>query len=129
MFLDFPFPSLSNSVPVDVYESKKAYLLTASLPQVDKSTLKVYAEDESTVCLEGTRIPTDTQALFGSDDYKPVLLERNSGSFQRCLRFPSKVDTSRISAEMKKSGELTIGVPKLTAADANRSSVNVVHRP
>lgn len=123
MFWDFPSMFSSSMIPeVDILESQTHYRLAASLPQVNKESLKVTPEADHTICISGTReiaLPDDHM------QYKALLRERSNGAFQRCLRFPKKIVPEGIKAEMRKE-ELVMMIPKENYKPST-DHIDVVH--
>lgn len=123
MFFD-PFSSLFSAFPeVDLAETNSHFYVAASIPQVEKESVKIVSEDDRTICISGIRntIPFYTREEGGTEDkknqlnkmsdYRILSQERSSGQFRRCFRFSSAINLPEIKAEMKKE-ELFLTIPK-----------------
>lgn len=97
---------LSTWVPaVDIYEDdKKALVLKAELPDVNKEDVSVTVEN-NTLSLSGER---KLESEVNKDRYHRI--ERAYGRFSRSFSLPTTVDAGQIAAEFK-NGVLTIRLP------------------
>lgn len=132
MFWD-PFTSLfpgTSSPEVDLVENKKQFVLAASLPQVDKASLKVQPEADHTICISGNRTLAPLPGAEESDEggrYRSLLRERSSGAFHRCFRLPHRFAAENVSATLK-NDELTVILPKKWREGKDGSpSIDIVH--
>ena len=91
--------------PVDVLETENAYQLTAELPGVNGSEVKVVVRD-GVLSVSGER-----HATPAGEGVKTHLIERLSGAFQRRFGLPKDANGEAVSAEFK-NGLLHITVPK-----------------
>lgn len=97
---------LSTWVPaVDIYEDeKKALVLKAELPDVNKEDVSVTVEN-NTLTLSGERkLDSEVQ----KERYHRI--ERAYGRFSRSFSLPTSVDAGQIAAEFK-NGVLTVRLP------------------
>ncbi|MEW6351115.1 MAG: Hsp20/alpha crystallin family protein [Thermodesulfobacteriota bacterium] len=101
---------------LNVKESPREFVITAEIPGISGEDLDISVEG-STVTLKGERRPDD----FGTEaSYHRR--ERTSGSFQRCLTLPSKVDPDRVKAHYRK-GVLTLTLAKPVEAQPRQIAV------
>jgi HSP20 family protein len=91
--------------PVNVYEGKDHYMLTAELPSVKAQDLEITATDDS-VTLKGER-----QAGDGGKTASYHRRERGSGQFRRIVTLPDKVDSNLVEATTR-HGILFVKLPK-----------------
>jgi HSP20 family protein len=94
--------------PVDIYETRERYVLTAELAGLSREDFQIQVH-EGKVTLKGQR-PSQPPCC---EQYHRV--ERGHGQFSRSFLLPLPVDTTAISAELA-NGVLTISIPKLGAA-------------
>lgn len=90
--------------PINVFETKEAFVFKAQVPGLGESDVSVHVEDESLV-LRGER---KSDAPKG---YEVHLRERAPIAFTRKLPLPSRVDSAAVTATMK-DGILTVTLPK-----------------
>jgi HSP20 family protein len=90
---------------LNVTESPTDFVITAEIPGVKSEDLDIKVEG-NTVTLRGERKPDD---LGEGGSYHRR--ERTTGSFQRCLTLPAKIDADKVKATYGK-GVLTLTLPK-----------------
>ncbi|MGQ9654013.1 MAG: Hsp20/alpha crystallin family protein [Thermodesulfobacteriota bacterium] len=78
--------------PVNVYEGREHYLITAELPGIDPSDLEITLAGNS-LTLKGERKPAD-----GGEKASYHRRERGSGTFRRTVSLPDKVDPDHVEA-------------------------------
>jgi|YNPNPStandDraft_1061719.scaffolds.fasta_scaffold00448_12 HSP20 family protein len=78
--------------PVNVYEGRDHYLVTAELPGIDPSDLEITLAGNS-LTLKGERRPAD-----GGEKASYHRRERGSGTFRRVVSLPEKVDPNDVEA-------------------------------
>lgn len=106
-----PFP------PVNLYESKDGYVLTAEIPGVDSEDLEVSVEGER-VTIGGKRsieYPTDGSTSLHRR-------ERQVGVFRRTFNLPEPADPEKTEA-LRRHGILMVRIPKAESAQPRRISV------
>ena len=112
----------SNSVawypPVDVLESKDAYLIRAELPGMKKEDFHLEVKD-GTLTLTGER---QSEKATDGAEYRSV--ERVSGKFWRSFSLPETVKHDGIQATYK-DGILEIHVPKAEEAKPRQIEISV----
>lgn len=99
--------------PVDIYETAEGLVVTADLPGVGKEALDVRVENHLLTIRGKT-------AHIGSGD--PVYREYGLVNFFRQFELNERVDTSKISAELK-HGVLTLTLPKAEEAKPRKIEV------
>ena len=99
----------------DIYETAHALKVVLEMPGVDKSNVNVRVED-SVLTVEG-RLDFSKYR-----DLQPLYTEYNIGHYSRSFRLTTKIDQSKIAAEMK-DGVLSLVLPK--AEEAKSRTVQV----
>ena len=101
----------------DAEETETQYLLSFDLPGVRREEIKVDFHD-GLLTISGER-----HEARESKDKNRTRTERFSGTYQRSIRFPIEVDSSRIEAHYA-DGVLRLTVPKAQASTARRIAVS-----
>ena len=123
-FLDPALPvardeSFADFVPaIDVHETDGEFVVTADLPDVKKSDVKVQVQD-GMLSIEGERHRDKEEK--GKRFHK---IEREYGRFVRRLVLPTDVDAARVSAEFK-DGVLRVLLPKAPEAKPKQIDVAI----
>ena len=99
--------------PVDIYETAEGLVVTADLPGVAKEALDVRVENHLLT------IRGKTAHIASSE---PVYREYGLVNFFRQFELNERVDTSKISAELK-HGVLTLTLPKAEEAKPRKIEV------
>lgn len=94
--------------PTDIYEAENALTVILEMPGVEKSNVSIQVED-GTLNVEG-RLD-----LAKYRDLQPLYTEYNIGHYSRSFRLSTKIDQSKIAAEMK-DGVLSLKLPKVEEA-------------
>lgn len=95
-------------IPLDIIEENEAYLIHATLPGLSAEDLEI-------------EIINDIVKLHGEfkqesdEEIKYLRRERPTGSFQRTLRFGTKLEAGKADAKLE-NGILTLRVPKVAEA-------------
>jgi HSP20 family protein len=89
----------------DIYETGDALSVILEMPGVDKANVNISVEDD-VLNVEGRLDFSKYQKLA------PVYTEYNIGHYARSFRLSSKIDQSKISAEMN-DGVLSLVLPKV----------------
>ena len=92
----------------DVYETQDALTVILEMPGVEKSNVDVRVED-GVLNVEGRLDLSKYQGLL------PLYTEYNVGHYSRSFQLSSKIDQSKIAAELK-DGVLSLTLPKLEEA-------------
>lgn len=115
------YPSSTTGVwlpPVDILESKDAYLIRAEVPGMKKDDFKLEVHEE-TLTLSGERKQEDP--ADGVDHHRT---ERVAGKFTRSFHLPQTVKQEAINATYR-DGILEIRVPKAEEAKPRQITINV----
>ena len=103
---------------VNVYMDQNAVYVTAELPGMDPAGIDISVQGDNLV-LKGER---KAEPESGGVSYHRR--ERRSGSFNRVLALPDRVDAEKVSAEYK-NGMLKITLPKQEEAKPKQIQVKV----
>ena len=104
--------------PVDIMESKDAYVLRAELPGMKKEDFTLELKDE-TLTLSGER-----KSEEAADGVRYHSVERVAGKFTRSFFLPQTVKHDGIQATYR-DGVLEIRVPKAEEAKPRQISISV----
>ena len=104
--------------PVNVVETKEAFVYRAEVPGLGDGDVSVHVEDE-TLHLRGER---KAEAPAG---YEAHVRERAPVAFARKLPLPGRVDADAVTATMK-DGVLTVTLPKAKDARPRQIVVKAV---
>ena len=94
---------------IDVMMNDEELVITVDLPGVDKKDIHTNVNNNH-LTITAKRESTEKQE---NDRY--FLMERESGEFERTVRLPNTVDSSKAKAKFN-NGVLTISLPKSEAA-------------
>jgi HSP20 family protein len=100
----------------DIYETPNELKVILEMPGVDKSNVDVRVED-GVLTVEGRLDFSKYREL------QPLYTEYNIGHYSRSFRLSTKIDQSKIGAEMK-DGVLTLALPKVAEAKPLTVQVN-----
>ena len=104
-------------VPVaDIYEAEDALSVILEMPGVQKSDVVVNVED-GVLTVQGQIDVTKYKGL------QPLYTEYNIGHYARSFRLSSKIDQTKIGAEMK-DGVLLLRLPKVKEARPRTIKIN-----
>jgi HSP20 family protein len=92
----------------DIYEGEDALTVILEMPGVEKNNVSIQVEN-GTLNVEG-RLD-----LGKYRDLQPLYTEYNIGHYSRSFRLSTKIDQSKIAAEMK-DGVLSLKLPKVEEA-------------
>jgi HSP20 family protein len=92
----------------DIFESKDALMVVLEMPGVDKSNVDVRVE-EGVLSVRGQLDLSKYQGL------QPLHIEYNIGHYARSFHLSSKIDQTKISAELQ-DGVLALSLPKIEEA-------------
>ena len=92
----------------DIYETPNELKVILEMPGVDKSNVDVRVED-GVLTVEGRLDFSKYREL------QPLYTEYNIGHYSRSFRLSTKIDQSKIGAEMK-DGVLSLALPKVAEA-------------
>ena len=109
--------SLANVYPpLNIYEEPDRLIVTAEMPGLSTDDLQLSIEGD-TLTLQGKRTPTQTP-----QNVSYHRREIQTGSFNRALTLPVKVDGEHVGARLQ-NGVLTITLMKATEATARQIKV------
>ena len=103
---------------VDIAENEKAYELTAELPGMDQSNLKVQLTNRTLV------IKGEKASEHQTQNKQMHLSERRYGAFERSFRLPDDVDAAHIRAQFS-NGLLSLTLPRSGAQQHHNKSVEI----
>jgi HSP20 family protein len=92
----------------DIYETTDALNVVLEMPGVDKNSVEVHVED-GVLKIDGRLDFSKYQGL------QPLYTEYNVGHYSRSFRLSSKIDQTKIAAELK-DGVLSLVLPKIEEA-------------
>lgn len=104
--------------PVDLYETAREFILTAELPGLSREEIDIHVED-SRITIRGARMSAPDREI-PCEQYHRV--ERGHGRFSRAFALPERIDSERVTADLK-DGVLTVTIPKTDERGARRISV------
>ncbi len=104
---------------VDMYDEGKEIVMKADLPGINKEDPHLDLTAEHVLTLSGERKIEETIEKSGL--YR---VERSYGSFSRSFELPSRVDTDKISANIK-DGVLEIRLPKAETAEKTTKNISI----
>ena len=99
----------------DIYETQDALNVVMDMPGVQKNNIDVAIEDG--VLRVSGRIDFDKY-----EELQPIYTEYNIGHYSRSFRLSSKIDQTKISAELN-DGVLSLVLPKVEEAKLRAISV------
>jgi HSP20 family molecular chaperone IbpA len=99
----------------DIYETQDALTVILEMPGVDKTKVDVRVED-GVLNIEGRLDFSNYQGL------QPLYTEYNIGHYARSFRLSSRIDQSKIGAELK-DGVLSLVLPKVEEAKSRTIQV------
>jgi HSP20 family protein len=100
----------------DIYETNDALNVVLEMPGVEKSSVEVRVED-GVLKIDGRLDFSKYQGL------QPLYTEYNVGHYSRSFRLSSKIDQSKIGADLK-DGVLSLVLPKVQEAKPRTIQVN-----
>ena len=103
------------SMPLDMYETNEAYVVTAFMPGVPSDTLHIQVQ-QNILSIHGE------VSVEQPNDARYLIQERGSGTFERSIRLPTLVEANKIAATLT-DGVLTITLPKAESVKPHRISV------
>jgi HSP20 family molecular chaperone IbpA len=92
----------------DIFESRDALTVVLEMPGVEKSNVDVRVED-GVLSVQGRLDLSKYQGL------QPLYTEYNIGHYARSFQLSSKIDQTKISAELQ-DGVLSLSLPKIEEA-------------
>jgi HSP20 family protein len=92
----------------DIYETDDALNVVLEMPGVEKNSVDIRVED-GVLKIDGRLDFSKYQGL------QPLYTEYNVGHYSRSFRLPSRIDQTKIAAELK-DGVLSLMLPKVEEA-------------
>jgi len=106
----------------NVSETDKEYCITAELPGMTEADVDVSITGERIVIKGDKKSETEEKGDEKGREFHRI--ERTSGSFQRSLTLPFKIDPDKVVAKVK-NGVLTVTVPKPSEAIAETKKIKI----
>lgn len=91
---------------VDIYQSDTDLYIDIELPGMTRETLELFITDDVLI-IEGSRPPVKKP-----DTGKFLVMERPKGHFQRVIKIPTSVNSSKLEAKLKE-GVLRVKLPRV----------------
>ncbi len=113
---DFNNPERKGSVPVNVKETEKNYLLEVVAPGFEKNDFKVNLDQDLLT------ISAEMKSEAKAENEKQVRREYNFRSFKRSFTLDEKIDATNIEASYV-NGVLTLNLPKKEAVKASATEI------
>lgn len=113
---DFNNPERKGSVPVNVKETEKNYLLEVVAPGFEKNDFKVNLDQDLLT------ISAEKKSEAKAENEKQVRREYNFHSFKRSFTLDEKIDATNIEASYV-NGVLTLNLPKKEAVKASATEI------
>ena len=106
------------SVPVNIKETKDAYVLEVIAPGWDKNEIKVSLDDKI------LSISAEKKNEVNDENSSSVRREYTSRSFKRSFTVDEKIDASNIQAKYE-NGVLTLNLPKMPEVKASSKEISI----
>ena len=103
---------------VDIKETKDDFVISAELPGVLKSDVKINIADDILT------VSGEKKSAGKEEDHTLHRIERNYGKFQRNFTLPVHIDGSKVKASFK-DGVLAINLPKKEEKKPKEISISV----
>lgn len=103
------------SMPLDLYDTDDAYVVTAFMPGVSSDKLDIQVQ-QNILSIHGE------VSVEQPKDARILIQERGNGAFARSIRLPTQVEPDKIAATFK-DGVLTITLPKVESVKPRRISI------
>ncbi len=102
------------AVPIDLYQTKDAYILQASIPGINPADVEITL-DGNTLTIRGETKPT-----AGVEGY--MIQERRFGPFERTLQLDLPIQGDKVDASFN-NGVLTLTIPKAESVKPKKIQV------
>ena len=106
------------SVPVNIQETKDAYVLEVVTPGWDKNDIKVSLDNKI------LSISAEKKNEVNDENSSYVRREYTSRSFKRSFTVDEKIDASNIQAKYE-NGVLTLNLPKMPEVKASSKEISI----
>ena len=104
-----------NGPPTNVYDGGASFRLEADLPGFAEKDVEIFV-NQNIVTLRGER------KLAVPEGYAPRRRERDTFKFERSFAFSARIDSDKVSAELK-NGVLVVTLPKVAEAQPRQIAV------
>jgi HSP20 family protein len=94
--------------PIDVYETKQGYVITAEVPGLAREQIEL-AVESARLTIQGRR---EARPAGAADAVHYHQVERGHGTFKRTFEFTESIDADHVTADLT-DGVLTISIPKV----------------
>ena len=118
MFQDDLASNWKGVVPVNIKETKDAYLLEVIAPGMDKNDFKINLENNILT------ISSEKKNEVKDENEKQVRREYSYQSFKRSFSLDEKIDEQKIEAKYV-NGVLTLNLPKRTEVKASAKEISI----
>ena len=110
-------------IPMDVQRNDRQLTVAATLPGFDKADVDVTISPDRVLSIKASR-QTEAEAEHQGDEceYKYLMRERRTGSFQRALRLPADLDLEQAAVALN-NGVLTVTLPVAETAQTRRLTI------
>lgn len=103
-------------VPVDIFEEKDSYILSALVPGRRAEDIQISVEKDVLTLQSETGYERDEEKTY-------LMAERPTGEFRRSFQLPTDIDAEKIEAKLV-DGILTVNIPKSEVAQPRNIKVN-----
>ncbi len=108
-------------IPMDVQRNDRQLTVAATLPGFDKDDVDVSISPDRVLSIKASR-QTETEHQGDECEYKYLMRERRTGSFQRALRLPADLDLEQAAVALN-NGVLTVTLPVAETAQTRRLTI------
>lgn len=108
----------SHTPPMGIVTSENYSLVRMDLPDVQKEDIEITVNEEKYLKIKAERKPHNP-----AEGEKLVLGEQRTGSFQRIVQLPYRVDSNRTEADLK-NGVLTVKIYRAEEDKPRKIEVN-----
>ncbi len=110
---------IEGELAVDVYQNENEFVIQSLIAGVRQEDLEINITDES-VSIKGKR---ERPAQIPKENY--LYQECFWGPFSRSIILPQKIDSTKASANLSKTGILTIRLPKLAKGQPRKLEITI----
>jgi len=117
-FANYSMNLLSSSMPIDVIDQGKEYVVKANLPGIDKKDVDIQLTD-NILTIKGSYSQNKEDK---GERY--LLQERRMGTFSRSIAFNEELVPDKVTAGFR-DGILEINIPKAEVQEAKSIKINI----
>ncbi len=110
--------SASRVIPLDLYQTKDAYILQANIPGVNPNEVEITLDGDTLTIRGETKPPAQAEGY--------LIQERRFGPFERTLRLDLPIQSDKIDA-MFSNGVLTLTLTKAESVKPKMIKVNTTY--